>query len=61
MPMYQKSTQNEPTDCCNVVKKETVSGLLNPKKETLALIMQFACAYHVEKRLPGALSGMLIN
>jgi hypothetical protein len=59
--MYQKTTRNEPADCCKVVKKETLSVSLNPRKETLAFIMQFACVYHVEKQAPTSLSAMILN
>jgi hypothetical protein len=59
--MYQKTTQNELTDYCKIFEKENVSGLVSPRKETLVLIMQFAAAYHVEKKLPDALSGIVLN
>jgi hypothetical protein len=61
MPMYQKITQEESTDYCKIVRKERNSGSLNPGTTTLALIMQFACSYHVEKSLPASLSGMVLN
>jgi hypothetical protein len=61
MPMYQKITHEESTDYCKIVKKERNSGSLNPRTTTLALIMQFACSYHVEKGLQAPLSGMILN
>lgn len=59
--MYQKSTQRKANGCYNVLKDEKSGGLLNPGKDTLAYIMQFASAYHVEKELPSSLSGMVLN
>jgi hypothetical protein len=43
------------------MEKETPQRHLNPKKETLALIMQFACVYHVEKKMPVRLSELILN
>jgi hypothetical protein len=43
------------------MEKEVVSHYLKPRKETLAVIMQFACAYYVEKKLPARLSEMILN
>jgi hypothetical protein len=59
--MYQKFTQEKSDDYCKIVKKEKSSESLNPGKATLAFIMQFACSYHVEKKLPAPLSGMILN
>jgi hypothetical protein len=59
--MYQKFTSDNSLECCNVMEKETTFRYLNPRKETLALIMQFACAYHVEKKLPARLSEIILN
>jgi hypothetical protein len=62
--MYQKITQKESSkkiDYCKIVEKEKSLESLNPEKVTLAFIMQFACAYHVEKDLPLPLSGMILN
>jgi hypothetical protein len=59
--MYQRTTQDESTDCCKIVKKEDVSWHLIPRKETLAFITQFSYSYHVEKQLPLALSAMILN
>jgi hypothetical protein len=61
MPMYQKITHEESVDYCKIVKKEENLRSLNPGKTTLALIMQFACSYHVEKSLPASLSEMMLN
>ncbi|MDR1683289.1 MAG: hypothetical protein LBS25_07895 [Candidatus Symbiothrix sp.] len=59
--MYKRFTQNE--DCYPVMKQETTSSLfdLTPRKETLAFLLQFACSYHVEERLPVGLSGFILN
>jgi hypothetical protein len=59
--MYQKTTQETPDECCNVMNEKKSSRFLNPRQETLAFIMQFACAYHVEKKLPLRMAGMLLN
>jgi hypothetical protein len=59
--MYQKFTHNGSEDCCRVVEKDFHARLMDPRNETLALIMQFACAYHVEKKLPTGLSGLILN
>jgi hypothetical protein len=58
--MYVKATQTESSDCYKLLEKKSIDRL-NPRKETLALIMQFACVYHVEKRLPDSLSEMILN
>ena len=60
--MYYKFTQTELDDYCHVMEKWNVRyRQVNPRKETLALIRQFACAYHVEKKLPARLSGIILN
>jgi len=54
-------TQNE----CkknDVIKKVRKLDLLAPSKQSLAFIMQFAAAYHVEKDLSlSSLSGIILN
>ena len=59
--MYQKFTQEDSGEYCHVMEENIPSRHLNPRKETLALIMQFACSYHVEKKLPARLSGIILN
>ena len=59
--MYQKFTQGNLNQCCHIMEKDIPFEDLNPRKETLALIMQFAGAYHVEKKLPARLSGIILN
>ena len=59
--MYQKFTQNDSDEYCHVMEKDIPFRQLNPRKETVALIMQFACTYHVEKKLPARLSGIILN
>ena len=59
--MYQKSTQEHSDEYCHVMEKDILFEHLNPRKETLALIMQFAGAYHVEKKLSARLSGIILN
>jgi hypothetical protein len=58
--MYQRTTQNESVDYYKLSKRENIS-CLNPRKETLALIMQFARVFYVEKGLPDSLSEMILN
>ena len=57
--MNQKSTPSE-TRNYHVVSGNTVN-ILNPGKKTLSFIKQFAYSYHVEKKLPTALAGMVLN
>ena len=59
--MYQKFTQEDSDLYCHVMENDIPFRDLNPQKETLALIMQFAGAYHVEKKLPARLSGIILN
>ncbi len=59
--MYQKFTQEKSDDYCHIVNKEKDQSSLTPAKETLSFIMQFACAYHVEKNLPLGISEMVLN
>jgi hypothetical protein len=59
--MYQKTTRETHDEYCNVMNEIRSSRSLNPRQETLALIMQFACAYHVEKKLPLRISEMMLN
>ena len=59
--MYQKFTQDNSDDYCHVMEKDIPYRQLNPRKETVALIMQFAGAYHVEKKLPKRMSGLILN
>jgi hypothetical protein len=59
--MYQKFTHDDSDDYCHVMEKKTPKRHLNPRKETLSLIMQFACVYHVEKKMPARLSGLILN
>lgn len=59
--MYQKSTQKKASDCNNVLKDEKGGDRYLPHKDTLAYILQFAHAYHVEKELPETISGLILN
>jgi len=59
--MYQKFTQKQPDEYCYVMEKVLPYRQLNPRKETVALIMQFAGVYHVEKKLPVRISGIILN
>ena len=59
--MSRISTPNEWKDYCNEMKKEHVPVYREPRKQTMALIMQFARSYHVEKKVPSALSGLVLS
>jgi hypothetical protein len=59
--MYQRSTQRNADNYCDVISKEMSMRFLSPRKETLAFIVQFASAYHVEKKLPLELGEMILN
>ena len=59
--MYQKSTQKHSEEYCQVMGHDVLFRPLNPRKDTLTLIMQFAAAYHVEKKLSARLSGIILN
>ncbi len=46
----------------NIQEKRKISFRLNPKKQTLDFLMQFARSYHVEEKLfSEELSGMVLN
>jgi hypothetical protein len=59
--MHRKITQEKANSCSNVLGDERLKGLKNPGSDTLAFIVQFAHAYHVEKKLPSSLAGMVLN
>ncbi|MDR0682899.1 MAG: hypothetical protein LBG15_13785 [Dysgonamonadaceae bacterium] len=60
--MYHKSTQKNSEEWdCSLGDEKIVFNILNPQKKTLTFIMQFACAYHVENRLPLEMSEMILN
>jgi hypothetical protein len=59
--MYQKSTQAEPDEYCNVMNEDLSFCFLGPRKETLAFIRQFAAVYHVENELPLKMAEMVLN
>jgi hypothetical protein len=61
LPMFQKFTQENSDEYCFVMGKKTITQQLNPRKETLILIRQFAGAYHVEKKLPAQLMEIILN
>jgi hypothetical protein len=58
--MNQKFTHQESKDFFSVIDNEEVKEL-NPGKHVLFFIRQFACAYHVENKLPQALNGIILN
>ena len=59
--MHRKTTQETANNFANVLKDEKKKRLLNPSQGTLAFVMQFAYSYHVEKKLPSSLSGIMLN
>jgi hypothetical protein len=54
--MFRKITLNEILIVVNDNRQ-----ILNPKKQTLSFIKQFACSYHVEKKMPQSLNAMVLN
>ena len=53
-----------PNECkkIDVVRKDNKSDLYAPSKQSLSLIMQFAAAYHIERKLSlNSLSEMILN
>lgn len=58
--MNQKFTQQESKDFISVIDN-MVTKELNPRKHVLFFIRQFACAYHVESKLPQTLNGIILN
>lgn len=61
LPMKHVSTTNE-CKKTDVVKKSNKPDLYAPSKRSLSLIMQFAAAYHVEKKLSlDTLSEVILN
>jgi hypothetical protein len=59
LPMFQRITL-EITKRNFSAGEDNVQGL-NPKKQTLSFVKQFARSYHLEKKLPPALNGMILN
>jgi hypothetical protein len=59
--MYQKITPQNSDEYCNVMDDKTAFQYLNPREETLALIMQFARVCYVETKLPPSLSEIILN
>ena len=59
--MSQISTPEEWKDYCDAMKAERVRIGKEPRKQTIAMVMQFARSYHVERRLPMSLSGYVLN
>ncbi|GHU68081.1 hypothetical protein FACS189413_04140 [Bacteroidia bacterium] len=57
--MYKRFTQDD--DCYPVMKEKTSLLNLNPHPATIAFLLQFACAFHVEKDLPAGMSGFMLN
>jgi len=59
--MSQISTPEEWKDYCEAMKSERVHICKEPRKQTIAMVMQFARSYHVERKLPVSLSGYVLN
>jgi hypothetical protein len=58
--MNQKFTHQETRDFFSIVNNEDVRAL-KPGKQVICLVRQFAYTYHVEKKLPQMLSGIILN
>ena len=58
--MHRKITQKTANNFANVLRDEKKKRL-KPTQSTLAFVMQFAYTYHVEKKLPSSLSGIMLN
>ncbi len=59
--MSRISTPEEWKDYCDAMKREKVHICKEPRKQTMAVVMQFARSYHVEKQLPASMSGYVLN
>jgi cold shock CspA family protein len=58
--MNQKFTHQETKEFFSVIDTEDMKEL-NPGKQVIFLVRQFAYAYHVEKKLPQALNRIILN
>ena len=58
--MNQKITHPKTKNFFSVIDNVEMEDL-NPGKDVIFLIRQFACAYHVENKLPQALNGIILN
>ncbi|MDR2843317.1 MAG: hypothetical protein LBV57_01560 [Candidatus Symbiothrix sp.] len=59
--MYNKITQENNVNNYKRMIAEEPLCFLTPRRKTLTFIMQYACAYHVEKSLPSGISGIILN
>lgn len=60
--MPQKFTQDQTTDYFSpVIDDDNEKMQLEPKTETISFLRQFARSYHIEKRLPSSLGGLVLN
>ncbi|MDR0733445.1 MAG: hypothetical protein LBF08_05230 [Dysgonamonadaceae bacterium] len=58
--MNRKFTHQETLNFFSPADNENMSAL-NPGKQTIFAVRQFAYAYHVEKKLPQTLNGLILN
>lgn len=58
--MNQKITHSETKNFFSVIDNVGTKEL-NPGKDVIFFIRQFARAYHVESKLPQALNGIILN
>ena len=58
--MPQKITPNQTENCYSFMNEKKRSRI-SPSPRSLAFILQFAHSYHVEKKLPSSLAGMVLN
>jgi len=60
--VFTSNNYNKIDEKFDVIKNGKKSELFAPRKKTLALILQFAAVYHIEKKLSlSSLSGMVLN
>ncbi|MDR1631999.1 MAG: hypothetical protein LBR97_03840 [Dysgonamonadaceae bacterium] len=59
--MNQKITHQETRGFFSVIDTNKDIKKLNPGKQVVFLVRQFAYAYHVEKKLPQTLNRIILN
>lgn len=59
--MNQLSTSKKYDKFCDEMKSENLQMIELPSKRTIDFILQFSKTYHVEKKLPSNLSGLVLN
>lgn len=59
--MNQKFTHQETGDFFSIIDNNKDMKKLNPRKQVVFLVRQFAYAYHVGNKLPQTLNGIVLN